>query len=144
MLQGEHSAIHSTFIKLPFVIKIFVLYIFEWPLKTGFTVLLTMQVIYHIMTLTLDLCHKMPCQWHYLTLHNLTYWTYSDWLARLTPEEKADLYKGIGYDQNANIAKLPKEVSIYEGGQYVIKTHSKALAFVTQLLIGNRQKFATV
>ena len=38
MLQGEHSAILSTFIKLPFVIKIFVLPIFEWPLKTGFTV----------------------------------------------------------------------------------------------------------
>ena len=35
MLQGEHSAILSTFIKLPFVIKIFVLSIFEWPLKTG-------------------------------------------------------------------------------------------------------------
>ena len=33
MLQGEHSAILSTFIKLPFVIKIFVLSIFEWPLK---------------------------------------------------------------------------------------------------------------
>ena len=33
--QGEHSAILSTFIKLPFVIKIFVLSIFEWPLKTG-------------------------------------------------------------------------------------------------------------
>ena len=29
MLQGEHSAILSTFIKLPFVIKIFVLSIFE-------------------------------------------------------------------------------------------------------------------
>ena len=28
----------STFIKPPFVIKIFVLSIFEWPLKTGFTV----------------------------------------------------------------------------------------------------------
>ena len=28
----------STFIKLPFVIKTFVLSIFEWPLKTGFTV----------------------------------------------------------------------------------------------------------
>ena len=28
----------STFIKLPFVIKIFVLSIFKWPLKTGFTV----------------------------------------------------------------------------------------------------------
>ena len=32
MLQGEHSAILSTFI------KIFVLSIFEWPLKTGFTI----------------------------------------------------------------------------------------------------------
>ena len=38
MLQGEHSAILSTFIKLQFVIKIFVLSIFEWPFKTGFTV----------------------------------------------------------------------------------------------------------
>ena len=38
MLQREHSAILSTFIKLSFVIKIFVLSIFEWPLKTGFTV----------------------------------------------------------------------------------------------------------
>ena len=38
MLQEEHSAILSTFIKLPFVFKIFVLSIFEWPLKTGFTV----------------------------------------------------------------------------------------------------------
>ena len=39
MLQGEHSAILSTFIKLQFVIKTFVLSTFEWPLKTGFTVL---------------------------------------------------------------------------------------------------------
>ena len=38
MLQGEHSAILSTFIQLPFVIKIFVLSIFEWPFYTGFTV----------------------------------------------------------------------------------------------------------
>ena len=38
MLQGEHSAILSTFIKLPFVIKIFVLSIFECPLYRGFTV----------------------------------------------------------------------------------------------------------
>ena len=37
-VQGEPSAILSSFIKLPFVIKIFVLSIFEWPLKTGFTV----------------------------------------------------------------------------------------------------------
>ena len=38
MLQREHSAILSTFIKPPFVIKIFVLSIFEWPFYTGFTV----------------------------------------------------------------------------------------------------------
>ena len=43
MLQGDHSAtILLTFIKLPFVIKIFVLSIFEWPLKTGVTVLITL------------------------------------------------------------------------------------------------------
>ena len=39
MLKWEHSAIVLTFIKLPFVIKIFVLSMFEWPLKTGLTVL---------------------------------------------------------------------------------------------------------
>ena len=38
MLQAENSAILSTFIKLPFVIKIFVLSIFEWLFYTGFTV----------------------------------------------------------------------------------------------------------
>ena len=38
MLQGEHSAILPTFIRLPFVFKIFVMSIFEWPFYTGFTV----------------------------------------------------------------------------------------------------------
>ena len=32
------AEILSTFIRLPFVFKTFVLSIFEWPLKTGFTV----------------------------------------------------------------------------------------------------------
>ena len=41
MLQWEHSAIFSNFIKLPFYIKIFVLSIFEWPFYTGFTVTYT-------------------------------------------------------------------------------------------------------
>ena len=36
MLQGEHSAILLTCIKLPNGFKTFVLSIFEWPLKTGF------------------------------------------------------------------------------------------------------------
>ena len=39
MLQGEHSAILSTFIKLLVVIKTYVLSIFKWPLETVFTVL---------------------------------------------------------------------------------------------------------
>ena len=34
MFQGEHSAILLTFIKLPCVIKIFVLSIFEWTLNS--------------------------------------------------------------------------------------------------------------
>ena len=34
----EHSALLATFIKLSFVFKTFVLSIFEWQLKTGFTV----------------------------------------------------------------------------------------------------------
>ena len=34
----KYCRILSTFIKLPFVIKIFVLSIFEWPFFTGFTV----------------------------------------------------------------------------------------------------------
>ena len=38
MLTREYSAILSTFIMLPFVILIFVLSVFEWSLKTGFTV----------------------------------------------------------------------------------------------------------
>ena len=38
MLQGEHSAILLTFIRLPFFIKIFVLFNFEWPFYTGCTV----------------------------------------------------------------------------------------------------------
>ena len=38
MLQ-EHSAILSTCIKIPSFFKTSVLSIFEWPLKTGFTVL---------------------------------------------------------------------------------------------------------
>ena len=37
-MQNSHSEILLTFIKLPFVIKVFVLSIFEWPFYTGFTV----------------------------------------------------------------------------------------------------------
>ena len=40
MLHLEPSAILSTSIKLPIVIKIFVFSIFEWPFYTGFTVII--------------------------------------------------------------------------------------------------------
>ena len=46
---SEHSSIFLTFIKLPFVIKIFVLSIFEWPLKTGFTVLLSIAQVWTVL-----------------------------------------------------------------------------------------------
>ena len=38
MLQGGHSAILLTLIKLPIVLKTFDLSIFEWPFQTGFIV----------------------------------------------------------------------------------------------------------
>ena len=50
MLQGEHSAKLSTFIKLPLVIKIFVLSIFEWPLKTGFSAFTLKLELVYLMT----------------------------------------------------------------------------------------------
>ena len=43
MLPLEHSAILLTFIKLPFAFKIFVLSIFEWLLKTGFTIFISIN-----------------------------------------------------------------------------------------------------
>ena len=47
ILEVEHSAILSTFIKLPIVIKIFVLSIFEWPFYTRFTVGVTLNASYN-------------------------------------------------------------------------------------------------
>ena len=63
MLQGEHSAILSTFIKLMFVIKIFVLSIFEWPFYTNFTV--------PIRLVFLILCYHIPSQASFLLFINL-------------------------------------------------------------------------
>ena len=51
MLQGEHSAIHLTFIKLPFVIKISVLSIFELSFYTDFTVLDIIRPAHEIVVL---------------------------------------------------------------------------------------------
>ena len=59
----EHSAILSTFIKLPFVLKTFVLSFFKWPLKTGFTVFVMQHDISTILGISewnrVDLCHQI-------------------------------------------------------------------------------------
>ena len=56
IVEGEHSAILSTSIKLPvniaFVIKIFFVSIFEWPFYKGFTI----SEIYKISELQLMYC----------------------------------------------------------------------------------------
>ena len=49
MLQREHSAILSTYIKF----KTFVLSIFEWPFKTGFTVLNCLHYLMHYLVTNL-------------------------------------------------------------------------------------------
>ena len=61
MLQGEHSAIRMTFIKLQFVIKTFVLSIFEWPLMTGFTVLSLLKYIWYFIPLPLMYIQHLLC-----------------------------------------------------------------------------------
>ena len=62
MLQKEHSAILSTYIKLPVIIKIFVLSIFEGPFYTGFTV----NVISHSLSLENCLTEKIEQMDHVL------------------------------------------------------------------------------
>ena len=60
MLQGEHSAILSTFNELPIVIKIFVLSIFEWPFHTGFTVPILEEIVLFFRALMDNLMHWVP------------------------------------------------------------------------------------
>ena len=64
--------IHSTFVKLPFVIKIFIFSNFEWPFYTDFTVLLKSSTdLIHVNWLDwLDF--KCQCYILYFTCENLT------------------------------------------------------------------------
>ena len=74
MLQGEHSSILSTFIKLSFVIKIFVLSIFECAFYTGFTVhvycsdafsLINVACKQAVLMIQIVPCYKCPPQIFY-------------------------------------------------------------------------------
>ena len=85
MLQGEHSAILSTFIVLP-CIKIFGLSIFEWPFYIGFTVL----QIQRSKVRTLQRHCAVPLNMELLTAHGIR-------LQRTFPvdsnvQQKKDLY----------------------------------------------------
>ena len=64
-------SILSTFIKLPFSIKTFVLSIFKWPLKTGFTVHCKVQYLNNRQMVYL----KIPVgnNAHEDTQHNIIY-----------------------------------------------------------------------
>ena len=69
MLQGKHSAILLSFIKLPFVLKIFVLSLFEWPLKTGFTVQCTYRLfsqkgLHHLTGATIQVANLVNYKCH--------------------------------------------------------------------------------
>ena len=64
----EHSTILSTFIKLPFVIKIFAMSIFEWPFYTGFIVQhpvqaknLNLNSFIYVLYEQLNLTPKLTC-----------------------------------------------------------------------------------
>ena len=60
MLQGEQSAILSTFIKLTFVIKIFDLSIFEWPF--------TQVLLYLSLVLTVKALTRLHIRYKLVTL----------------------------------------------------------------------------
>ena len=77
MLLGELSAILSTFIKLPFVIKIFVLSFLEWLLKTGFTVLTTYMYFLFCGILRLAVRWIFLLKWDFFTtFHNYKGWVH--------------------------------------------------------------------
>ena len=86
MLQGEHSAILSTLIKLPFVFKTFVLSFFEWPLKTGFTVCLFLLQVQQ---------YRFSISW-----------------SRIYPSGKNDTLNQVGVEHYRNLIDALKEAGI--------------------------------
>ena len=120
MLHRKHSAILSTFIKLKFVIKPFLLFIFEWPFYTGFTVLLNIYktlvkqifdlytivpninelpqrvMIWYILTLQKVLLHQQLMQYFFLLYENsksvIMTWRPHPWVVIMLSKTK-DIFK---------------------------------------------------
>ena len=82
----DHSTIFSTFIKLQFVFKTFVLSIFEWPLKTGFTVYRVHEIYLFCL---FDLILKSQS-----TILQLC-WDGSPWIEPVLSKDKCVLLKDI-------------------------------------------------
>ena len=62
MSQGEHCGKISTDIKLSFIIKIFVLFVFDWPFYAGFTALISIyyvRVLYVVTVFTDHICSPL-------------------------------------------------------------------------------------
>ena len=84
----EHSAKLLTFIKLPFVIKIF-LSIFEWPNKTGFTSTQSKKFVFlnlnYIKRILLDNCYQTEA---YKTVFLMAFSTKLNNLLSICPETR--------------------------------------------------------
>ena len=88
----EHFAILSTFIKLPFAFKTFVMSIFEWPLKwPGFTVVSCCGAQHHKFT-----THNIIGSFFKRTLPKLYGWSGKKYSVPITLEEGSDKVLDLG------------------------------------------------
>ena len=115
MLPLEHSLILLTFIKLPFVIKIFVLFIFEWPFYTGFTVL-------HF-SMQLHVTRQVS-----FVIHNCSYLDNSLICGHMYTSIPACFYGRAEYEE-----ETPLSICIQQFPDQIV--HSHLLAFIRTLVV---------
>ena len=81
MLQGEHSAILLTCIKVPFIIKIFVLSIFEWHrfyCRYDFSILrVNIHVLVHMLYVLLVSCNRVEIRYMCMLYHKSLWIAYT-------------------------------------------------------------------
>ena len=92
MLQGEHSAILSTFIKLLFVFNTFVLSIFEWPFKTGFTVLCFFPFQVDIFSFGMFMFELLTCRFPLADINNPAVHVCNGGRPNITSEVRTSIY----------------------------------------------------
>ena len=115
MLHWEHSAILLTFIKLPLVIKIFVLSIFEWPFYTGFTLAYSFTF-----SVTFSQSHSQHCiQKFSVTINPL--WTGNPIMGTLANSEDPDEMPHIAAVRQSLHCLLRQNLSPEKEIQYILK-----------------------